>query len=186
MSLFEYLAIAFSLVFSFSVMRLVSGLPDALDPGRRYWVHVSLVGLLLLATVGIFWGFWSYRDVDWNFERFLLALANPVIVYFNACALMPEDPASVASWRAYYFTIRKRYFTGFSCWALVAAASQTVLLQMPLSHPARMVQASVFAMGVLGASSANPRVHAGIAGALLTLALLVGFVLMPRPGALAQ
>ena len=32
MSLFVYLAIAFSLVFSFAAIRLVSGLPYALDP----------------------------------------------------------------------------------------------------------------------------------------------------------
>ena len=112
MSLFEYLAIAFSLVFSFSAMRLVSGLPHALDPTRRYWVHVSLVFLQLLSTAGIFWGFWSYRDVEWTFPRFLLALASPVVVYFNACTLIPEASASVESWRTYYFAARKRYFMG--------------------------------------------------------------------------
>jgi len=34
-TLFEYLAIAFSLVFSFAAVRLVGGLPYALEPGRR-------------------------------------------------------------------------------------------------------------------------------------------------------
>jgi hypothetical protein len=37
-----------------------------------------------------------------------------------------------------------------------------------------MVQASVFAIGVLGAGSANARLHTGIAGTLLALVLLFG------------
>ena len=36
MTLFEYLAIAFSLVFSFAAVRLVGGLPAALARGRGF------------------------------------------------------------------------------------------------------------------------------------------------------
>ena len=42
MTLFEYLAIAFSLVFSFIAARLVAGLPHALDSSRRYFVYLEL------------------------------------------------------------------------------------------------------------------------------------------------
>ncbi len=101
MTLFEYLAIAYSLVFSFSAMRLVGGLPHALDPNRRYWLHVCWVLIQLVGTAGQFWLFWSYRDVEWSYPRFLLTLANPSLLYFNACTLVPEAPASVESWRTY-------------------------------------------------------------------------------------
>jgi hypothetical protein len=69
---------------------------------------------------------------------------------------------------------------------LVVGATATVLIKMPLTHPAHAVQASVFALGVLGAGSTDSRVHAGIAGSLLFLAVLAGFVLASRPGALAH
>lgn len=186
MSLFEYLAIAFSLVFSFAAMRLVSGLPHALDSGRRYWVHLVLVFLQLLAITGVFWIFWSYRDVEWSFPRFLLALASPAILYFNACTLIPEAPASVESWRAYYFSTRKRYFVAVCFWALAVGAASSVILRMPLTHPARALQGVAFALGVLGAASANPRVHAAIAACLLGLSLLAMFVVASRPGAFAH
>jgi hypothetical protein len=143
------------------------------------------VVLQLFATAGIFWGYWSYREVAWTFQAFLVALASPVIVYFNACTLIPEAPASVESWRTYYFEIRKRYFIGTCLWALVVGAAASALLEMPFSHPARAIQASVFAFGVVGASSASSRVHAGIAGFLLCLALVAGFV-FALPGALAK
>ena len=57
MTLFEYLAIAFSLVLSFAAMRLVAGLPYAVQADRRYWVHLVFVfshsryGSLLASTL---------------------------------------------------------------------------------------------------------------------------------------
>ena len=82
MTLFEYLAIAFSLVYSFSAMRIVAGLPSATQHGRRYWVHLTFVCLALIATAGAFWGFWSFRGVDWTMPKFFMALAGPVFVPF--------------------------------------------------------------------------------------------------------
>lgn len=184
MSLFEYLAIAFSLVFSFAAMRLVSGLPHAVDPRRRFWIHLTLVSLHFLIVAVVFWIFWSYRDVEWSLARFLLALAVPVLLYFNACVLIPEDPASVESWRDYYFSARRRYFVGICLWALAAFAASSIMLDLPLTHPARVIQATAFALGVLGAASGHPRVHAGIAISLLGLASIASFAMASRPGAL--
>ena len=119
MSLFEYLAIAFSLVFSFSAMRLVSGLSHAFDSNRRYAVHLSHVLLLLFVTAAIFWTFWEFRDLEWNFLRFLFALAPTGLIYFLACTLVPDIPSSVSSWRSYFYQVRRRYFIGIGIWILV-------------------------------------------------------------------
>ena len=97
MTLFEYLAIAFSLVLSLSGMRLVAGLPHAIQAGRRYWVHLCFVCWQLVLTVMIFWLFWTFRSVNWNFVTFALVLASPSLIYFNACTLIPESPSSVES-----------------------------------------------------------------------------------------
>lgn len=172
MTLFEYLAIAFSLLFSFSVMRLVSGLPHAVRRGRRYWIHLSFVCLQLFATVLIFWLFWSLRTVVWNFPAFMLVLTSPGLIYYNACTLIPENPSAIESWSDYYYSVRTRYFIGISCWMLAAATISTVVLELPLLHPARGAQAAFFAAGVVGATSASPRVHAGLV-VLVVLLLLV-------------
>ena len=185
MTLFEYLAIAFSLVFSFSGMRLVGGLPHAVQSSRRYWIHLSFVCIQLLATVLVFWLFWSFRNVAWNFPTFLLALASPGLIYFNACTLIPENPSAVESWRDYYYSVRRRYFIGVSCWILVVATISTVVLQFPFLHPARVPQAVFLALGVVGAVSESHRVHAGIVLLLLALTLFVALTLGFRPGPFA-
>jgi hypothetical protein len=110
LSLFEYVAIAFSLIFSFAVLRLVGGISYALEPGRVYWVHAAHVGFQLLGNVISFWVMWSYREVEWTLPTFLFVLTGPTLYYFNASVLIPEAPASVESWRAHYFSVRKRYW----------------------------------------------------------------------------
>ena len=114
MTLFEYLAIAFSLILSSAALRLIRGLSWSLQRDRRYWVHTCLVLNQLGVTLTIFWIYWSYRHVEWTFPFFLAALAGPCLVYAAACALVPEDPAAVADWRAYYYASRKRF-----CWPAV-------------------------------------------------------------------
>ena len=186
MTLFEYVAIAFTLVFSYTAVRLIGGLPAALESSRRYWVHSALVAGQLFSTAGIFWIFWSFREVEWTFPRFLLALASPALVYYNACALIPESPGEVDSWRVYYFAVRRRYFVGVSLWAVSVAIIATVLLEMPITHPARVIQAAVLGIGVIGASTPDPRVHTGLAVFLVSLMLLAAFVVGTAPGSLAQ
>jgi len=180
-TLFEYVAIAFSLVFSFTAMRMVGGLPHALDRERRYWVHLSLISVQILVTAGVFWAFWSFRDIEWTFPRFILALANPSLGYFIACTLVPESPSSVQSWRAYYYTIRRKYFVGVLLWGAVVALAGTVVLDRPLSHPTRVFQAITIAVGILGAATDNSRVHAGIAASLICVATVGAFVVFAQP-----
>ena len=186
MTLFEYLAIAFSLVFSFAAVRLVGGLPSALAPGRRYWVHAAFVFHELLRVAAGFWAFWSFRDVAWTFPKYLLALVGPGVVYFLAAALVPEEPAAVESWRELYFGVRRRYFLAMVAWALIVAASTTILVQMPWNHPFRRLQLAFLVFGAVGAASESPRVHAGLAVASLAFPAIATLTVVLRPGSLAH
>ena len=181
MTLFEYLAIAFSLVLSLSGMRLIAGLPHAFQPGRRYWVHLCFVSWQLAVTVLIFFLFWSFRSVTWNFLTFVLVLASPGLIYFNACTLIPESPSSVECWREYFYSVRRRYFVGVCCWIMAVVAISTVALRMPLLHQGRGPQAVVLLVGVAGALSASHRVQAGIAVFALALTALMALTLGLRP-----
>ena len=186
MTLFEYLAIAFSLVFSFSGLRLVGGLPHAAQPSRRYWIHLCFVCLQILATVLVFWNFWAFREITWTFPTFLLVLASTGLIYYNACALIPENPSAVESWHAYYYSVRRRYFIGVTCWILATIFVSTLVLQVPLVHPLRAAQAAVLILALSGATSASERVHAIIVLLFLLLLLILILTIGFRPGAFAE
>ena len=185
MTLFEYLAIAFSLVLSLAGMRLIAGLPHAAQPGRRYWVHLCLASWQLVLTVFVFWLFWTFRSVTWNFLTFVLVLMSPGLIYLNACTLIPESPSSVESWREYFYSVRRRYFLGLSCWVVTTVAISTVVAGYPLLHPSRGIQAVTLSVCVAGALSRSHRVQATIAVSFLALALLLAFVLGLQPDFLA-
>jgi hypothetical protein len=183
-TLFEYLAIAYSLVLSFAAIRLVAGLPHAIDSSRRYWVHVAYVCGGIFAALALFWAHWSTREVAWTFPGFLVNLAGPGIVYFLSCTIIPDEPSAVRSWHDYFFSVRHRYFGGLCVWAVIMFVNTTFFLNAPLVHPSRAIQVGLVIFGVAGLTSDNPRYHALLlAWGAIVVAVVVAILL--RPGSLA-
>jgi hypothetical protein len=171
MTLFEYLTVAFSLVYSLAALRLIGGISVAIAPTRRYRTHLLMTFALLLMIAGGFWTFWSLRDVTWTFVGFLVSLSVVGLIYYLAAVLIPENPGHVTSWRDHYSAVRRRWYVGWGLWAVVIALNATVNLGFPLAHPSRAIQAASLIIGIVGASSSSDRVHE-----VLALVLLVGMV----------
>jgi hypothetical protein len=186
MTLFEYLAIAYSLVLSFAVLRVLPGIPFAMASERRYWVHLVFVGVQLLVTAVAFWNGWALREATWTLPKFILFLSAPSLIYFNACTLMPEQASSVHSWRTYYFSVRRRYFMGVIAHTVVATAAIVLVLDLPLFHPTRVPALAGIAGAVVGASSSSARVHAVLATVLISLIVIAGATVFLEPGSYTQ
>ena len=141
---------------------------------------------MLVIIAASFWTFWSMQDVSWTFRGFLLALLVPGLLYYCAAVLIPENPEDTTSWRDHYFSMHRRWYGGFGVWGLAAAASATFNLGMSFDHPARLVHVVAVVVGVIGASTSNPRVHVALIVVLCWMG--IGTVLSPamEPGWLAQ
>lgn len=185
MNLFEYLAIAFGLFYSVGALRILGGLPSALEEKKRYWVHLGMSLLTLMAIASSFWAFWSLRDTAWTYPGFLLALLLPGLLFYCAAVLIPEIPEDVRSWHDHYFDVRRRLFIGYALWGVAAAASATVNLGMPLAHPARGVHVAAIVVATVGASSRKPRVHGAIVLTMVAMSLAWALTQGLRPDALA-
>lgn len=172
MTQFEYLAIAFSLLYSLAALRLIGGLPFAISPGSRSVWHLILTGTTLFLVAVSFWVFYSLHEVEWTFLGFLVALLIPATLYYCAAIAMPSEAEAVPSWSDYYLAMRRRWFMGLALWGLSAAASATVNLGMGLTHPARGVQATAVAIGLIGSSTDHERVHRAFAVLFVLLALV--------------
>ena len=116
----------------------------------------------------------------------MLALVGPGLVYFLAATLVPADPTEVDSWQDFYFGVRRRYFLGIIFWAVTVAITTTILVQMPWSHPFRLVQLGFLAFGIVGATIASPRVHAGLAVVSLVAPAIAALTVLVRPGSLTN
>jgi hypothetical protein len=186
MTLFEYLAIAFSLVLSFTAMRLIAGLPYAAHPDRRYWVHLVFVCCHLAVTVLVFWNLWSFRAASWTLPTFSLVLVCAGVVYFTACALIPEQASTIGSWRSHYYSVRRRFFLGIVALGLSISLILTVILDLPLLHPARITQFVAISVGTLGAVSSSARVHASMALFACLISAVAGTTVFLEPGAVTE
>lgn len=181
MTTFEYLAIAYSLIFSATALRLVGGLPYAFSKGRHYSVHAGWLVLTLFGVVLNFWAFLGYREIEWTFARFIGMLAIPGVLYFIASMLIPDDTALIECWESHYFQRRVQLFSGITGWGVLTFVNTTFIMGMPLMHPARAVQLGLVTVGIFGLSSARSGIHKTLLGIMLILAFVFSFIVM-RPG----
>ena len=178
MTLFEYLAAGFVLILSFAVMRGMSGVPYALRPVARHWVHFTYVSIVLANCLITFWVFWFTRNVEWTFVRFIVALLVPILLYVQVSLLVPQDPSTVSSWEAHFFGVRIPYFaTGAATFLMVAIAHQT-LLGIPALHPIEWPVYAMTALYALGVTSPAARLHSALALTIFCITALnvVGIV----------
>src|SRR5437867_9009875 len=154
MNLFEHVAVAFSMVLSFGVVRLLDGLRPALVPGRRYWVHALWLVQKLLNHAFYWWGFLSFREgVAWTVASFLWMLLVPSLLFLQATALATTNPSAVDSWRDHFFGIRAWFFSVDAVVILHSVITASLLRDVPL----RALQAAGLGISILGAASAHPR-----------------------------
>jgi hypothetical protein len=180
-TLFEYVAVAASLVCSFAAARVLGGLAAVLRPDSRYWVHAVWVVNVLFGICLAWWLFWSYREVDWNFLRFLLALSPLAIIYVVASLVVPADAESVPSWRKRYFDVRVRFFVLNLAYLAANFVNTVVLLGHPMIHRQRILVAGLAALFSAGAVSPRPKLHAAIVLVFTVCNVMAAFLSL-RPG----
>lgn len=172
-----------SIVLSLAVVRLLGGLSVASRQGKRYWPHLLWIVFGLLATTVVWWNFWSFRHVGWNYFSFLLTLTVPAVLYLLAVALVPEYPSRVSSWRHHFYRARTRIFVALSAFFVAVSTTILLLLDMPLLHPIRITQTFALALAVLGAVTRNSRIHAALPVVFLIILITAAAMLFFRPDA---
>ena len=178
MTTFEYLAVAYSLLFSITALRLVGALPYVFRRERVYGVHAAVVVLLIFGIVFNFWTFLGYQNIEWTFAKFLSLLAIPATLYFMASMIVPDDPHLIESWKEHYYHRRVHYYSGHVGWMVIAIINTTFILDLPLMHPMRGVQVAMLVMGLCALSSKREIVHKAVVGC--SFVFLIIFVLFDR------
>jgi hypothetical protein len=181
---FEYLAIAYSLVLSIAVTRVLGGLSAALFGEGRYWIHLAWVVHVLGSSLIVFWNFWMYRDIEWTLPRFMLVLASPALLLVQATQIIPVDPSKVESWRDYFLATHKRLYATIATWIVIVSLSSSVILTIPLFSPFRLVSASMFLLFLYGIWSQRTAVHGLIVVANIAGMLFMMLFIFALPGGL--
>jgi len=184
MSIFEFMSVAFALLYSFAIARLLSAVPFIVAPDKRDWVHLVWVGVMILALVSTWWQFWLMRAVDWNPLRFLWALSIPSLIYLRVGVLVSQSPASIRSWREHYYQTRIPFFAVGLAIAVDAIFLPWVLGSLrwfTLDARYLVMPSLLLLLYGIGLASQHPRVHASL-GLVNLLALFAGFLVLTWRG----
>lgn len=152
MTLFEYLAVAFSIVLGFSLTHLLGSVRGVFDPDRRYFVHIGFFFFLILLHPQLWWALWNlHDDAPWNLFTFFYTLAGPGLLYLISTSAVPIDRSQSPSWKD-HFASSRRWIYGFTAaYALWGIGEVYWVFGVPLFHPYRIVQASLFLVSITAA-----------------------------------
>jgi hypothetical protein len=178
-TLFEYIAIAFSMVLSFMVLRILSVIPHAIQTEKRYWVYLIWIANTLATVFLLFWSFWWFRDVDWNIVSVILILASPGILYVYVSLLVPDNAADVKSWRDHFYLVRFRLFLTSIVWVVVAIFGGHFIA--PAESIELVMAVALIIINSIGAASSKPAVHAVLVLIPSVIILIVSLLVYFQP-----
>ena len=158
MTHFEYISIAVSIILGLSIIRLLTNLPAILERGKSYWVHSIWVFTLFWVIIQNWWAFWDFRNIEWNVGYFTLWVIAVSAIYMLVLALIEKkDPKE--SWKSKYYASHKVFFLSFFVYGLYAVAITIILLDAPIWHPYRLVQAVQISLLLTLGLTNKERVH---------------------------
>lgn len=184
MTLFEYVSVLVSILLSFGIIRLLEGLSIVMKRDGAYLPEGLWVINVLWLHVHVWWVLWSYRDVTWNYPRFLIFLASPLLLYSLAITLVPRGQARIGSWRDHFYGVRVRFFVLLAVWMAVVSIVNWRVLEYPLVSRVRLGHAGFIALCAAGALSPRPKVQ-GVIVAVNGVIVLLMIATFFAPGALA-
>ena len=164
MSQFEFVSVAVALLYAIAIGRLLTALPDLFDARRRYWVAQGWAIYLLLFCLSTWFGFWDWRDFEFDPATFLGALAPPAFVIVRVELLCGRASREIEDYRAHYYAIRVPFFA-------VGLVSMTFLFfspwvagQLPWGTftSFHALGATSIAVWIAGIVSDRPALHGGL------------------------
>ena len=184
MTIFEYVSVMASIILALGVARLLTGVATRLvaeRAPRTYWVHYSWLVTLGLLHIQVWWALWfRYNVPALHFSQFAYILAVPATLFIAAFVLLPGSFPQDAE--SHFYRVRRPFFAVVFLGALSAAigpffhARAIPFRMLDIPTILRVVEIAALGLPVLGFLSSDRRVHAVLAVAYLSFAILSFFV----------
>ena len=140
--------------------------------------------VLSVVTVQIWWAFWDLHQVEeWTAYGFVTILCFPVLIYLATAILMPQRQAVDTDWREYFVAQRRDFLVLLAIFTIASMLLSWVLLDLPLSHPYRLWQASMALLVLSGIFLTGERYHHWLPWIFLAVLIASQVLFRSRPGA---
>ena len=126
-----------------------------------YPLQVTASGLLLLALLQSIWGYWGFREVSWDFWRFLIVLAPLLPLVGAAYIVLPPasgDPSAAPSPRDHYYDVHRALFILLAAWVALGTIAELTLVEPRLHFGQGLRFVGVVLLVALGFTT-RPMLH---------------------------
>ena len=110
MSIFEFVSVMFSIVLGLSLAQALGGVAGLIRGSNRvqtYAPHTLWLVMIVLTHFLLWWSIWDFRDVEWNYARFIVASIQPMMLFFlSAIIIPPAPPGSDVNLESHYVRVR--------------------------------------------------------------------------------
>jgi hypothetical protein len=141
---------------------------------------------LFYLHIQVWWALWDLSAVGtWNQLYFSLIIAIPCSLFGATELLLPLGSSPDTDWQSHFFSVRKWFYSVVCFFTVLAALETHILLNVPLTHPYRIMQLTVLLAAATGILVKSPRSHLWISAIYLG-SLLIGQVLFRLQPGLSQ
>lgn len=180
MSLFEYGAVIVAVIIGLGVTQILQGVGGLLEARARvrlYWVDLVFTGIILVGHLQFWWLFWSSRQVEaWRFFPFLFLLLQPIILYMISTLCFPDfSGTGKIDLKEFYYRNHRWFFGLLALLMLLIILRDILFRSVPLISQGNAVTGGVLLIGVVGAISRRPWIHAILALLAATAMLIALF-----------
>ena len=108
MTVFEYISVGVSIVLALGIGKLLSGITDVFDSGRRDWLHIGWCSLILTMLLMQWAAVWRLNVSDqWNLFQFFVLMLSPMLLYVGAHLLLSNHPETITNWREHLESVNR-------------------------------------------------------------------------------
>lgn len=176
---FSYLSVLLSIIIGLAVTQILQGFRARMLSHarvRRYWPTQAWAAIILVVCTQTWWAMFDLRHrVDWQFDDFMVLLAQTIVTYLVAGLVFPDFPQGhPVDLREHYFTQRRRFFG-----LLLGMVSTSILRDLVLNHALPdgtnlLFHGVYLVLAIIGISTAREWIHKTLA--LVTGAIVVLYV----------
>lgn len=132
MNEFSYLSVLLSIIIGLAVTQILQGFRARMLSHvrvRRYWVTQAWAVIVLLVCTQTWWAMFDLRARrEWQFDDFMVLLAQTILLYLLAGLVLPDFPENKeVDLHEHYFAQRRRFFGLLAGMVIVSIVRDVVL-----------------------------------------------------------
>ena len=173
MSHFEYIMVMVSIIQGLGITLALRGISRLIRSPHREPVVLLWAVSLVFMYLQNWWAFWDMAAIDdWNIIKFLFVSLYVCTMYAMTELMLPMASTADTDWQSHYNSVRKWFFGMLVVLVVLAITMNRFVSGVPLLHPYRIMQLTIFTLGVIGWFTPNMAVHRWLA--ILFILVLFG------------